>query len=117
MFVFIISRDWRNIYLNDLDSFKAKLLRDGFNLDKDKFFIVSANKRYLGYKKIDQQFEVFYLLCPQILMPLFIFGASLIFFILAIGRKPDICYTNAIFCFIVLALQIFFKNTGFLQLC
>jgi len=97
MFVFIISRDWRNIYLNDLDSFKAKLLRDGFNLDKDKFFIVSANRRYLGYKKIDQQFAVFYLLCPQILMPLFLKIAAIIFFIQAIGQKPDICYATTPF--------------------
>ncbi len=97
MFVFIISRDWRNIYINDLASFKAKLFRDGFNLDKDKFFIVSANRRYLGYKKIDQQFEVFYLLCPQILTPLFLLVAPIIFLGKEIAGKPDLCYATTPF--------------------
>jgi len=97
MFIFIVSRDWRNIYLNNLESFKAKLLRDGFNLDKDRFFIVAANKRYLGYEKINGQFSVFYLICPQILMPVFMAIASVIFFIRAIGKKPDICYATTPF--------------------
>ena len=97
MFVFIVSRDWRNIYLNNLESFKAKLLRDGFNLEKDRFFIVSANKRYLGYKKINEQFSVFYLICPQILMPMFMALASLIFFSGAVTEKPDICYATTPF--------------------
>lgn len=97
MFIFNISCDWRNIYINDLDSVKAKLLRDGFNLDKDKFFIVSSNKRYLGYKKINEQFAVFYLIFPQILMALFLASAGAVFFIRAIAKKPDICYTTTPF--------------------
>jgi len=110
MFVFIISRDWRNIYLNDLNSFKAKLFRDGFNLDKDKFFIVSANKRYLGYKKIDQQFEVFYLLCPQILTPFFLLIAPIIFLGKTIAEKPDLCYATTPFMVGVFwSLKYFFK--------
>jgi len=80
-----------------LVSFKAKLERDGFDLVKDKFFIVSANKRYLGYKKIDEQFSVFYLFCPQVLMPFFFIMASVIFSVRAIGKKPDICYATTPF--------------------
>ncbi|MCX6789781.1 MAG: glycosyltransferase family 4 protein [Candidatus Gribaldobacteria bacterium] len=97
MFIFNISCDWRNIYINDLDSVKAKLLRDGFNLDKDKFFIVSSNKLYLGYKKIDQQFEVFYLLCPQILLPFFLLIAPIIFLGKTIVEKPNLCYATTPF--------------------
>jgi len=114
MFVFIISRDWRNIYVNDLASFKAKLARDGFDLQNDRFFIVSANKRYLGEKEINEQFAVFYLPCRQIFLPIFLKLASLIFFFKALRKKPDICYATTpffavsfVFCKYLLQIPVF----------
>lgn len=74
-----------------------KLERDGFDAARDRFFIVSANKRYLGYKRMDDRFAVFYLIFPQTLMLFFMLAASLIFFLRAIGKKPDICYATTPF--------------------